>query len=153
MLMFPILTRRLDGPPSGHAHLGRGFPRLKEDALEGVLAVKVIAASLGLEVVNQEAPEDVKGLAAVGEAARVIAMEVRGVVVLFEDGFSKEDERPSDVEAIGRPPFVPYSVEGFPSLLSQSAIHETVLGGLRESLITSLAIGRDTDGLEPGSDR
>jgi hypothetical protein len=96
---------------------------LKENSLEGVLAVEVIAASLRPEVVNQEAPEDVKGLAAVGEAARVIAVEVRGVVVLFKDGFSKEDERPGDVEAIGRSPFVPYSVEGFPCLLSRSAIH------------------------------
>jgi hypothetical protein len=126
---------------------------LKENSLEGVLAVEVIATSLRPEVVNQEAPKDVKGLAAVGEAARVIAMEVRGVVIFFEDGFSEEDEGPGDVEAIGRSPFVPNSVEGFPSLLSWSAIHETVLGGLRGSLVTTLASGRDTHSLEPGADR
>jgi len=78
MLMLPTLTRRSDGPPGGHANLGRGLPRLKENSLEGVLAVKVIATSLRPEVVNQEAPEDVEGLAAVSEAARVIAVEVRG---------------------------------------------------------------------------
>jgi hypothetical protein len=126
---------------------------LKENPLEGVLAVKVIATSLRPEVVNQEAPEDVEGLAAVSEAARVIAVEVRGVVVLFEDGFSEKDERPSDVEAIGRSPFVPNSVKGFPSMLSQSAIHETMLGGLRGSLVIALASGRDTHNLEPSADR
>ncbi len=92
-------------------------------------------------------------MAAIGEAARVIAVEVRGVVVLFEDGFSEKDERPCDVEAIGRSSFVPYSVEGFPSLLSRSAIHKTVLGGLRGSLVTALASGRDTHNLEPSADR
>jgi hypothetical protein len=126
---------------------------LKENSLEGVLAVEVIATSLRPEVVNQEAPEDVKGLAAVGEAACVIAVEVRGVVILFEDGFSEKDEGPGDVEAIWRSPFVPNSVEGFPSLLSQSAIHETVLGRLRGSLVAALASGRDTHSLEPGADQ
>jgi len=105
------------------------------------------------EVVNQEAPEDVEGLATVGEAARVIAVEVWGVVVLFEDGFTEKDERPGDVEAIGRSPFVPYSVKGFPSLLSRSAIHKTVLGGLRGSLVTALASGQDTHDLEPSAGR
>jgi hypothetical protein len=54
---------------------------LKENSLEGVLAVEVITTSHRPEVVNQEAPadEDVEGLAAVGEAARVIAVEVGGV--------------------------------------------------------------------------
>ncbi len=59
MLMLPTLTRRSDGPPGGHANLGRGLPRLKENSLEGVLAVEVITTSLRPEVVNQEAPEDV----------------------------------------------------------------------------------------------
>ncbi|CAM6004363.1 unnamed protein product [Sphagnum balticum] len=153
MLMLPNLTRRSDGPPGGHANLGRGLPRLKENSLEGVLAIEVITTSLRPEVVNQEAPEDVEGLAAVGEAARVIAMEVQGVVVLFENGFSEKDERPGDVEAIGRSPFVPYFVESFPSLLSRSAIHKTVLGGLRGSLVTALASARDTHNLEPSADR
>jgi hypothetical protein len=126
---------------------------LKENPLEGVLAVEVIATSLRPEVVNQEAFEDVEGLAAVSEAARVIAVEVRGVVVLFEDGFSEKDERPNDVEAIGRSPFVPNSVKGFPSLLSRSAIHETVLCGLRGSLVIALASGWDTHNLEPSADQ
>jgi hypothetical protein len=82
MLMLLILIRRSNGPPGGHANLGRGLPRLKENLLERVLAVEVFMTSLRPEVVNQEAPEDVERLAAVSEVARVIAVEVRGVVVL-----------------------------------------------------------------------
>jgi hypothetical protein len=126
---------------------------LKENPFEGVLAVEVFATSFRPEVVNQEAPEDVERLAAVSEAARVIVVEVRGVVVLFEDDFSEKDKWPSDVEAIGRSPFVPNSVKGFPSLLSRGAIHEAMLGGLRGSLVTALASGRDTHNLEPSADR
>jgi hypothetical protein len=51
---------------------------LKENSLERVLAVEVFATSLRPEVVDQEAPENVERLAMVSEAARVIAVEVRG---------------------------------------------------------------------------
>jgi hypothetical protein len=81
MLMLPTLARRSDGPPGGHANFGRGLPRLKENPLEGVLVVEMFSTSFGPEVINQEAPEDVKRLTAVNEAARVVAVEVRGVVV------------------------------------------------------------------------
>ncbi len=149
----PILIRGSNGPPGGHADLGRGFPRLKKDSLEGVLAVEALAASLGPEVVEQEAPEDVKGLTKVGEAACVIAVKVQGVVIFFEDIFPKEDKGPGDVEAVGRLPFVPNTVEGLPSLSSRGAVHEAVLGRFRESLVTALASGRDTHDMEPGADR
>ncbi len=42
MFMLPILTRGSNGLPGGHADLGRGFPRLKKDSLEGVLAIKAL---------------------------------------------------------------------------------------------------------------
>jgi len=153
MLMLPILIRRSDSPPGGHIDLGRGFPRLEKNSLEGVLAVKVFAASLGPEIIEQEALEDVKGLTVVGEAARVIAVKVRGVIILFEDSFPKEDEGPGDVEAVGRLPFVSNTLEGLPSLLSRGAIHEAMLGRFRESLVTALASGRDSHDLEPSIDR
>jgi hypothetical protein len=57
---------------------------LEQDPLEGVLAVKMFTASFGLEVVEQKAPEDVEWLSPIGEAAHVIAVEVRGVVFVFE---------------------------------------------------------------------
>jgi len=42
------------------------------------------------------------------ETAHVVAVEVRGIVVIFENGLSKEDKRPRDLEAVGRPPIVPH---------------------------------------------
>jgi hypothetical protein len=126
---------------------------LKEDSFEGVLAVEVFATSLGPEVVEQEASEDVKGLAAVSEAARMIAVEVRGVVIRFEDGFPQEDEGPGDVEAVGSSPFVPNTEENIPSLPSQVAFHEVMLGGFREPFVTGFASGRDSHGLEPRANR
>jgi len=128
IIMFPILTRGSNGPPGGHADLGRSFPRLKKNSLKGVLAVEVFATSFGPEIVEQEAPKDIEGLTTVGEIAHVIAVKVRGVVIFFEDGFPKEDEGPSDVEAVGRLPFVPNTVEGLLSLPSRGVIHEAVLG-------------------------
>jgi hypothetical protein len=85
IILIPKLTGGPDGPPSGHVDLGRSFPQLKESLLEGVLAVKVFATSLGPEIVEQEAPEDVEGLTSIGEVARVVAVEVRGVIFFFED--------------------------------------------------------------------
>ncbi len=153
IILIPNLTRGPDGPPGGHADLGRSFPRLKENSPEGVLAVEVFATSLGPEVVEQEAPEDVEGLTSIGEAARVVDVEVQGVVFFFEDGLPKENKRPGDVEAVGRPPFVPNAEEGIPSLLSMGAFHETVLGRLRESLVAALAGGWNSHDLEPSTNR
>ncbi|CAM6056268.1 unnamed protein product [Sphagnum tenellum] len=137
--MIPILTRGPDGPPGGHADLSRSFPRLKKNSLEGILAVKVFATSLRPEIVEQEALEDVEGLPAVGETAHMVTVEVQEIVIFFKDGLSKENKWPGDVEAVGRPPFVPNTEVGIPSLLSRGAFHEAVLGGFRESLVTALA--------------
>jgi hypothetical protein len=93
------------------------------------------AASFRPEIVEQKAPEYIKWLPPVGEATRVIAMEVRGVVFLFEHGLSKENERPSDGEAVGCLPFAPNTEESILGFLGGDAFHETVLGGLRESLM------------------
>ncbi len=89
---------------------------------------------------------------AVGETARVVAVEVRGIIVLFEDGLSEEDKRPGDFEVVGRPPIVPHPEESVPSLLGTGAFHEAVLGKFRESLVTALAGGRYTHDLEPSAD-
>jgi hypothetical protein len=83
----------------------------------------------------------------------MVAMQIRGVVVGFEDGFPEEDEGPVDVEAVGRPPFAPNTAEGLPSLLSRGAFHEAMLGGFLESLVTDFASGRDSHDLEPCTDR
>jgi hypothetical protein len=54
----------------------------------------VFATSLEPEIVEQEALEDVEGLTAVSEIARMIVVQVWGIVIHFEDGFPKKDERP-----------------------------------------------------------
>ncbi len=101
----------------------------------------MLAASFGPEVVEQEASKDVERLSSVGEAADVVALEVRGVVFLFEDSFPQKDERPSDGEAAGRLPDLPSATEGIPCLLGGRAIHEAMLGRLREVLVIAFACG------------
>ncbi len=76
IVLIPIPARRPNGLPGGHANLNRSLPRLEQDPLEGVLVVEMFAASFGPEIVKQKAPEDVVRLLPIGEAARVIAMEV-----------------------------------------------------------------------------
>ncbi|CAK9220078.1 unnamed protein product [Sphagnum troendelagicum] len=83
----------------------------------------------------------------------MVIVEVQEIVIFFKDGLSKENKWPGDVEAVGRPPFVPNTEVGIPSLLSRGAFHEAVLGGFRESLVTALAGGRDSHDLEPSTIR
>jgi hypothetical protein len=52
----------------------------------------VFAASFGPEVVKEKASEDVERLSSVRVAASVVALKVRGVVLLFEDSFPQKDE-------------------------------------------------------------
>ncbi len=87
-VLIPTLARRSNGLPGGHANLSRSFPRLEQDPLEGVVAIEMP----GPEIVEQKAPENVERLSPVGEATRVIAMEVRGVVFFFKHRLPKENE-------------------------------------------------------------
>jgi hypothetical protein len=87
----------------------------------------------------------------VGEPTRVVAVEVRGVVLLLEHCLPKENEGPGDGEAVGRLPFAPNVEEGIPSLLGENAFHEAVLGRLLESLVAAFAGGLNPHGLEPGA--
>jgi hypothetical protein len=101
----------------------------------------MLAASFGPEVVEEKASEDVKQLSSTREAADVVALEVRGVVFLFEDIFPQKDERPGDGEAVGRLPNIPSAMENIPCFLGGRAIHEAMLGRLREVLVTAFASG------------
>jgi hypothetical protein len=127
-VLSPILTRRSDSLPGGHAHLRRSFPRLEQDSFEGVQAIEVLSASFGPEIIEQEAPKNVERLSPVGGATRVVSMEVGGVVLLFEHGLPKENEGPGDGEAVGRLPFALDAEKNIPSLLGQGAFHEAVSG-------------------------
>jgi len=53
---------RFDSFPRGHANLDGGHPGLSEDAFDGVLVPKVLFASFGPDVVQDEASEYVQGL-------------------------------------------------------------------------------------------
>ncbi len=105
------------------------------------------------KVVEEEAPQDVERLTTVSETALVVTMEVRWVVFIFEDGLSQEHGGPGDAEAIGGFPFVPYTEEGFPRLLSRGAFHQAVLRGLQKSLVAPLASGLNAHDLKPGAHR
>jgi len=101
----------------------------------------MLAASFGPEVVEEEASKDVERLSSIGKAASVVALEVRGVVFLFEDSFPQKVERPGDGEVVGRLPDLPSATEGIPCLPSGRAIHEAMLGRFREVLVTTFVGG------------
>ncbi len=86
------LPRIFYGSPGGHADFDSGLPGLQEDSLERVLAVEVPSASFGPKIIKDQAPKDIERLSPVGEAARVVAVEVRRVVLLLKDNLSEEDE-------------------------------------------------------------
>ncbi|CAM6002850.1 unnamed protein product [Sphagnum balticum] len=113
----------------------------------------MLATSFRPEVVKKEAPKDVKRLSSIGEAARVIAVEVWGVVFLFKHGLPQENKGPGDVEAVWRLPFAPHAEEGVPGLSNRDAFHEAMLGKLWKSLIITFASSRDSHDLKPGANR
>ncbi len=153
IVLSPILARRSNGLPGGHAHLRRSFPRLEQNPFEGVLAIEVPSASFEPKIIKQKAPKNVEGLSPVGEATRVVAMEVRGVVLFFEHGLPKKNEGPGNGEAVGRLPLTPDTKENTPGLLGRGAFHEAVSGRFLEPLVAAFAGGLNSHGLEPGAHR
>ncbi len=128
VLLSPM-ARGSNGLPGGHSDLGGGLPSLQEHSLEGVLAVEVPMAPFGPKEEEEKAPKNVQRLFSVRETPRVVAVEVRGVVVLLKDGLAEEHKGPGNGEAARRFPFLPDPREGLPRKLGGRAIHEAVLGG------------------------
>ncbi len=149
-VLISNMPRVSDGSPGGHANLSSSLPGLEEDSLERILAIEMPSASLGPEIVEEQAPEDVEWLPPVGESTRVVAVEVRGVVFFLKDDLPKEDEGPSEGEAVW---CLPYAEEGFPSQLGKRAVQEAMLGGFRGAVVTALARGLDPHLLEPSAHR
>jgi hypothetical protein len=83
----------------------------------------------------------------------VVAVEVRGVVLLLKHSFAEEHKGRGDGEAVGRLPLLLDSEEGFPRQLSGKAVHEAVLSGFRESLLAAFAGGLDSHRLKPSAHR
>jgi hypothetical protein len=46
----------------------------------------------------------------------MVPLDSGRVIFSFEDSFTKQDERPGKNDVIGRSPFLPYVIEGLPSL-------------------------------------
>jgi len=113
----------------------------------------VPSASFEPKIIEQKAPKNVEGLSPVGEATRVVAMEVRGVVLFFEHGLPKKNEGPGNGEAVGCLPFALDTEESTPGLLGQGAFHEAVSGRFLEPLVVAFVGGLNSHGLEPSAHR
>jgi hypothetical protein len=97
-------------------------------------------ASLGPDMIKNEALEDVERLPWVSEATGVIGEVPRGVILAFEDGLSEEDERLGDVELLRSFPLFPYSFVRFPSFEHPGAFEQTVLRGFLLITVTDFTV-------------
>ncbi|CAK9234035.1 unnamed protein product [Sphagnum troendelagicum] len=77
-----------NGFPGGHANFDHGHPGLEQDSFQRVLVVKVLAAPLQPEVVQQKASKNVEGLPDIGVTPNVVSLEVGGILFLFDDGLA-----------------------------------------------------------------
>jgi hypothetical protein len=87
ILVF-TLTRGSNGFLGGHVDLDRDRPSLEQNSFQGILVVKVPTAPFGLEIVQQEASENVEGLLDIGVPSDVVSVKVRGVIFLFDHGLA-----------------------------------------------------------------
>jgi hypothetical protein len=117
------------------------------------LVIEVSFASLGPDMIKNEAPEDVDRLSWVSEATGVIGEMPRGVILSFEDGLSEEDERPGDVELLRSFPLFPYFLVRFPSFKRPGAFEQAVLRGFLLIAFIDFTMRGDTHVLEPHSNR
>jgi hypothetical protein len=124
---------------------------LGEQAFDRVLVPEMPFASPGPDVIQDEAPEDVERLSWISEASSVVGEVSRGILLPFEDRFSKEYERPVDVELLRSFPLLPYSLVGFPSFECTGAFEQAVLWGFLLIVFANLAMRGDSHTLEPSS--
>ncbi len=110
-------------------------------------------ASLGPDMIKNEAPEDVERLPWVREATGVIGEVPREIILSFEDGLSEEDERPGDVELLRSFPLFPYSFVRFPSFERPGAFEQTMLRGFLFVAVIDFAVRGDSHVLKPRSNR
>jgi hypothetical protein len=129
------------------------------------LVTEVSFASLGPDIIKNEALEDVERLpwvceatGVIGEVPRGIILSFedglsRGIILSFEDGLSKEDERLGDVELLRSFPLLPYSLVRFPSFERLGAFEQTMLRGFLLVAVTDFAVRGDSHVLKPRSNR
>ncbi len=107
--------------------------------MEGVLIIKMFPTSFRPEIVQDEASQDVEGLAGVGEASGVVREEVGGVVFELRGDLSQKDERPGRHEVSMSFPLDPYAFVSFPGDLSSGVVEEVVSRGLFGARVTHFA--------------
>jgi hypothetical protein len=117
------------------------------------LVTEVSFATLGPDIIKNEAPEDVERLPWVCEATGVIGEVPRGIILSFEDGLSEEDERLGDVELLRSFPLLPYSLVRFPSFERLGAFEQTMLRGFLLVAITDFVVRGDSHVLKPRFNR
>jgi len=107
----------------------------------------MLPASLSPKKVEDKTAKDVRRLSDVGEASYMVPLDSRGVIFSLKDSFTKHDKRPGKNDVIGRFPFLPYVIEGFPSPFGAGTLEETMLRGFRGLLSANLAHGEDPHAL------
>jgi hypothetical protein len=120
---------------------------LLKDFPRGILVIKMLLASLRPKEVEDKTAKDVKRLSDVGEASYMVPLDTGGVIFSLEDSFTQHDEWPQKSDVIGRSPFLPYVIEGLPSLFGEGTFEEIVLRGFRGLLCANLARGEDPHAL------
>jgi hypothetical protein len=83
----------------------------------------------------------------------VVGEVSRGILLPFEDRFSKEYERPVDVELLRSFPLFPYFLVRFPSFKRPGAFEQAVLRGFLLIAFIDFTMRGDTHVLEPHSNR
>ncbi|CAM6060873.1 unnamed protein product [Sphagnum tenellum] len=78
-------------------------------------------------------------------------MEVRWVVLVLENNFTKHDEGLGKGDIVRRPPFLPNAFEGLSNVFGEGAFKKAMLGGFRDPSATYLAGNGDPNTLEPSS--
>jgi hypothetical protein len=103
---------------------------LNKYAFDRVLVAEVAFASLGPNVIENEASENVEGLPWVCETTGVISKVPRGIVLLFEGRFTEEDEGPVYVELLRSFSLLPNSFVRFPSFERLGAFKQGSAAGI-----------------------
>jgi hypothetical protein len=126
---------------------------LLKDFPRGILGIEMLLASLQPKEVEDEAAKDVKRLSDVGEAPYMVPLDPERVILSLEDGFTQHDKWPGESDVIGRSPFMPDIIEGFPSPFGEGTLKKTMLRGFGGLFHANLGHGEDPHALQPGAYR
>ncbi len=123
----------------------------KGEPLAGREAIAPSVIIIKREVQRREETPPNGGVIApeVSEAASVVGVKARGVVLAFDGGLTEQDKGPVHDEVLGSLPFLPHAPESGPGALSERAVQEAMLGGFSGPGVASVAGGGDSHHLQP----